>query len=304
VRIPCAFNGLVGLKVTFGRHRPARHHAAQLDAHSIGPMARSVEDCALLLNALAAPDPRDPTTPASRWRISPPQPRAARSEGMRIAVPDSKQLPDFMHHDVVQACRRRHAHREPRRTVEAVRLPSWFFEMAQAAGIISTSEMFSLHRAWIETRASRSARGCAPCVVGKSFLTGRLSEELRRMGQRRAEFNDGCSLTMRCWPRQSPCRAIRCRRSRRPRPSGLPDAARHYLGLCGLSLPSGFSGGLPLASRSSAALRDANVLRLARPSRRDDFHRLGPDLASLASALRHALRHDSLDIEASSASYW
>ena len=62
VRIPCAFNGLVGLKVTFGRISLHGTMMLSWTLDSIGPMARSVEDCALLLNALAAPDPRDPTT--------------------------------------------------------------------------------------------------------------------------------------------------------------------------------------------------------------------------------------------------
>jgi len=62
VRIPSAFNGLVGLKVTFGRIGLSGTMLLSWTLDSIGPMARSVEDCALMLNALAAPDPRDPTT--------------------------------------------------------------------------------------------------------------------------------------------------------------------------------------------------------------------------------------------------
>ena len=60
VRIPSAFNGLVGLKVTFGRIGLSGTMLLSWTLDSIGPLARSVEDCALLLNALAAPDPRDP----------------------------------------------------------------------------------------------------------------------------------------------------------------------------------------------------------------------------------------------------
>ena len=62
VRIPCSFNGLVGLKVTFGRISLHGTMLLSWTLDSIGPMARSVEDCALMLNALAGPDPRDPTT--------------------------------------------------------------------------------------------------------------------------------------------------------------------------------------------------------------------------------------------------
>lgn len=60
VRIPASFCGVVGFKPTFGRipHYPASPFGAL--AHS-GPMARSVEDCALLLDVLAMGDYRDPT---------------------------------------------------------------------------------------------------------------------------------------------------------------------------------------------------------------------------------------------------
>ena len=62
MRIPSAFNGLVGLKVTFGRIGLSGTMLLSWTLDSIGPMARCVEDCALMLNALAGPDPRDPAT--------------------------------------------------------------------------------------------------------------------------------------------------------------------------------------------------------------------------------------------------
>ena len=60
VRIPSALCGIVGLKPTYGRI--SRYGVAPL-AWSLdhpGPMARNVEDCALLLDATAGFDPRDP----------------------------------------------------------------------------------------------------------------------------------------------------------------------------------------------------------------------------------------------------
>src|SRR6202008_5161740 len=103
VRIPCAFNGLVGVQVTFGRISLHGTMMLSWTLDSIGPMARSVEDCALLLNALAAPDPRDPTTLGQPLEDFTAATKAGSIEGMRIAVPDSNQLPDFMHRDVTKA---------------------------------------------------------------------------------------------------------------------------------------------------------------------------------------------------------
>jgi len=60
VRLPAAACGVTGLKTTWGR--VSRHGAMPL-SHSldtIGPLARSAADCALLLAAIAGHDPRDP----------------------------------------------------------------------------------------------------------------------------------------------------------------------------------------------------------------------------------------------------
>ena len=60
VRLPAAACGVTGLKTTWGR--VSRHGAMPL-SHSldtIGPLARSAADCALLLGAIAGHDRRDP----------------------------------------------------------------------------------------------------------------------------------------------------------------------------------------------------------------------------------------------------
>lgn len=64
VRLPAAACGVTGLKTTWGR--VSRHGAMPL-SHSldtIGPLARSAEDCALMYQAIAGHDARDPVTSA------------------------------------------------------------------------------------------------------------------------------------------------------------------------------------------------------------------------------------------------
>lgn len=58
---PSSRNGITGLRPTFGR--VSRHGAMVLSwsLDKIGPMARSVEDCALVLDAIVGPDGLDPT---------------------------------------------------------------------------------------------------------------------------------------------------------------------------------------------------------------------------------------------------
>lgn len=87
IRQPASFCGITGIKPTYGR--ASRYgmiaYASSLD--QAGPMARSAEDCALLLSAICGPDPdRDSTSldvPAEDFTRS----LGGSLEGLRIGVP-------------------------------------------------------------------------------------------------------------------------------------------------------------------------------------------------------------------------
>jgi aspartyl-tRNA(Asn)/glutamyl-tRNA(Gln) amidotransferase subunit A len=84
---PAAFCGVVGLKPTFGRVSRHGVHPLAWTLDHPGPMARTVRDVAILLEAIAGPDPHDPATLSTP---SPP-PYAAlleMEEGLRVGVPD------------------------------------------------------------------------------------------------------------------------------------------------------------------------------------------------------------------------
>ena len=91
---PSAFCGIVGLKPTFGRVSRHGVHPLAWTLDHPGPMARTVRDIAVLLEAIAGPDPHDPTT------VSAPAPgryaelldEAGPAEdavhGVRVGIPD------------------------------------------------------------------------------------------------------------------------------------------------------------------------------------------------------------------------
>ncbi|GLK78906.1 amidase family protein [Methylopila turkensis] len=83
IRIPCSLTGLAGIKGQFGRVAVWPTSATPTLAH-VGPMARSIEDAALLFSAVAGYDPRDP------FAVAGPVPDVLGAvgrgvEGMRIA---------------------------------------------------------------------------------------------------------------------------------------------------------------------------------------------------------------------------
>ena len=84
VRLPSAWNGLTGLKVTLGR---VSCHGVLPLAHTLdtpGPMCRTVEDAADLYRLIRGPDPHDPLT----WHVPADDPRSDLQRGvagMRLA---------------------------------------------------------------------------------------------------------------------------------------------------------------------------------------------------------------------------
>jgi aspartyl-tRNA(Asn)/glutamyl-tRNA(Gln) amidotransferase subunit A len=86
IRNPAAHCGIVGIKPTYGR--VSRYGVVPLSwsLDHAGPMARSVEDCALLLQALAGHDARDPASaqaPVSDFRAA----LKIGIKGLRVGVP-------------------------------------------------------------------------------------------------------------------------------------------------------------------------------------------------------------------------
>jgi aspartyl-tRNA(Asn)/glutamyl-tRNA(Gln) amidotransferase subunit A len=70
VRIPACLCGVSGVRPTWGRVSNRGVVPVSWTFDTVGPLARTAEDCALLLEAIAGHDPEDPTTvhePVPRW---------------------------------------------------------------------------------------------------------------------------------------------------------------------------------------------------------------------------------------------
>ena len=75
---PSAFSGVTGLRPTYGL--VSRHGAMALSwtLDKLGPMARTADDCALVLAAIAGPDDADPSSAGRRFEWKPVVPRRVR----------------------------------------------------------------------------------------------------------------------------------------------------------------------------------------------------------------------------------
>jgi aspartyl-tRNA(Asn)/glutamyl-tRNA(Gln) amidotransferase subunit A len=62
IRCPAALAGVTGLKPTYGRVPRTGVFPLSWAQDHVGPLARTAYDCAVLLDAIAGPDPADPTT--------------------------------------------------------------------------------------------------------------------------------------------------------------------------------------------------------------------------------------------------
>ncbi|MDH4325369.1 MAG: amidase [Betaproteobacteria bacterium] len=287
VRVPAAFNGLVGLKVTFGRISLHGTGLLSWTLDSIGPLGRSVDDCAELLRVLAGADERDPTTLAQPPLDLPERLEASRLDRFRIALPEANQLPSFMHPAVTAAWQDAAKRLEKLGAqIVPVRLPDWYFELAKQVGTIISSEAFSLHRAYIEDPKQAINQTARERVTGAAKLApGEYAETLRQMAQRRrafdAWFRDFDALLLPSVAVPAP--ALDEIDEQAPIPAFLTRPG-NYLGLCGLAMPAGLHEGLPMSVQIlGRPFAERTILEIGKAYQEDTgHHKLRPKLVHAA----------------------
>lgn len=128
INSPSSQCGITGLRPTYGRVSRAGAMALSWTLDKIGPMARSAHDCGLILQAIAGPDPDDPSAfdRPFRWTVADSPGRkyklAVLKGGVKAAQPEVR-----THFERALATFREIA------TIEEVDLPSW------PTGVVATT---------------------------------------------------------------------------------------------------------------------------------------------------------------------
>jgi len=264
VRMPASWCGVVGLKVTAGRISTYGILPLSTTLDTPGPLARSVEDAALIFRVLNGPDPRDPQTLA--WAPADPLPALRRGVGgLRLAVlPDDER--DGVAADVLAAY---DAAVETLGTLGAriVRpaLPHKFRHYAAATGRIIGAEGYLFVGHLVDDASLPLDPHVRPRIqLGRGVSARDYLKTLAERAERSREFAAALAdadalLTPTTQTVAPPIDEID--------QSGTAahfTRAGNYLGLCGLAVPNGFTAaGLPTSLQILAhAGQEATALRI------------------------------------------
>jgi len=287
VRIPASLCGLTGLKTTYGLISLAGAVPLSTTLDSIGPLAHSVDDAALLTAAMAGADPRDPgTRDAPRIDFAATLAAEPDLRGLRITCLAPEQMAVGTNVDVLRITADAVATlRDLGAVVEEARFPLDFGELMARNGRLIAAEAYAVHRAYIEDTAlpidpwvrSRTLSGKA---IGAADYIDALAAR-RQAAARFAEWMRGrdALLTPTLPITATPVVEV----DEATTPLATFTRAANYLGACALSLPAGFSaGGLPIGVQlMGAPFAEATLIAIGRAYQRaTDWHLRRPDLSA------------------------
>jgi aspartyl-tRNA(Asn)/glutamyl-tRNA(Gln) amidotransferase subunit A len=290
IRMPAHFCGVTGLKVTFGRVSRAGAMPLSQSLDTVGPLARTVEDCALLLGLMAGADPEDPTasnSPVPDYMAA----TSASIKGLRIGVPTSFYVDDLdadvakILDDTIAVLKREGA------DIVKVDLPDQR-QLSSACQLVLATEAAAYHKRWLIERPQdygpqvlmRLQNGLA--IPGVLYL-----EALRWRGPVLAAH---MAATANVDAVLAPVAPVAAPTIAESDVGNAPDAEAviqrltrftrtiNYLGLPSLSIPSGFTAkGLPVGMQLvGRSFDEATLLTIgAAFQRATDFHEKVPPSA-------------------------
>lgn len=264
VRLPSSFCGLAGLKPTFGRVSNAGVMPLSTTLDTVGPLARCVEDAALVYNCLQGPDPLHPQTQLH----SPDDPLPMLRDGvagMRLAaLPASERevvsAPVLAAYDEsLQVLRSLGAE------IVQIDLPRSFAEYREASGTIISAEGYS--NTWElvdreELPLDRHVR--ARMLPGRAISAKHYLLALRTIAQWRAEFAEATNGIDALLTPTSTTTAIPVADVDEAVVPAYFTRATNILGWCALALPNGYcDAGLPTSlCIQGHPFDEARVLRI------------------------------------------
>jgi aspartyl-tRNA(Asn)/glutamyl-tRNA(Gln) amidotransferase subunit A len=289
IRMPAHFCGVTGLKTTVGRISRAGAMPLSQSLDTVGPLAQTAEDCALLLGLMAGADPDDPTASS---RPVPDYMAVTKSPigGLRIGVPTAFYVDD-LDPEVARILDETMAvlKKEGAEIVQ-VELPDQR-QLTAACQLVLAAEAAAFHKRWMIERPQdygpqvlmRLQNGLA--IPAVSYL-----EAMRWRGPALSAYLAAVADTDAVLAPVAPVPAPTIAESD---VGNSPDAEAviqrltrftrpvNYLGLPSLAVPAGFTGGgLPVGMQLiGRSFDEAMLLRIgAALQRATDFHSRVPEL--------------------------
>ncbi len=284
IRSPASMNGIVGLKPTISSVSTHGVFPLSQTLDSIGPLTRSVEDAAIVFDAISGVDRLDPGT----WCGNPPRVSdgGANVSGMRLGLVTPEQLPGVQPEILEALAKSAQVFRALGAEVVELRLPRNPVDYCVGAShIIRTDGYANLAALMAEDRGEFDPYVRERVHAGN---TGTAAEFAARLIERREDMVamrdtlDGFdALLLPSTPIASPSLAT-IDEYKMP----LSDLTRfvNYLGMCALAVPNGFNAeGMPLSlqivampSREDILFTFGRAFEGATP-----WHARRPDLSSL-----------------------
>lgn len=289
VRMPAHFCGVTGLKTTVGRVSRAGAMPLSQSLDTVGPLAQSAEDCALLMGLMAGADPHDPTAAS----LPVPDYMAATKgslKGLRIGVPTAFYVDDLdsevakVLDETVAVFKREGAE------IVKVELPDQR-QLSSASQLVLAAEAAAFHKRWLIERP----QDYGPQVLMRlqNGLAIPAITYLEAMRWRGPALSAHAAATSGVDAVIAPVSPIAAPTIAESDVGGGPDAEAviqrltrftrpvNYLGVPSLSIPSGFTrAGLPVGMQLiGRSFDEATLLQIgAAFQRATDFHARVPKL--------------------------